>query len=187
MPVAFVAPVRRARARFVLSLALLAAVLTVATPATTLVRAQSMPAVDIVDTAEAAGNFTTLATALQAAGLVDTLKGPGPFTVFAPTDEAFAKLPAGTLDMLLADPDMLRAVLTYHVLPGRVTAADVAMLHTATTVQGEDVTFGASNSGVQVDDATVTQPDVIAANGVIHVIDAVILPPSVVARMRAEQ
>jgi transforming growth factor-beta-induced protein len=142
---------------------------------------------DIVDTTTAAGQFTTLATALQAAGLVDTLKGPGPFTVFAPTDAAFAKLPAGTLDALLADPDTLRAVLTYHVLPGRVTAADVAMLHTARTVQGEDVTFGISNGAVEVDNATVTQPDVIAANGVIHVIDTVILPPSVVALMRAEQ
>jgi uncharacterized surface protein with fasciclin (FAS1) repeats len=140
--------------------------------------AQSMPA-DIVDTAVADGHFTTLAKALTAAGLVDTLKGPGPFTVFAPTDAAFEKLPAGTLDSLLADPDALRAVLTYHVVAGRITAADVASLQSTTTVEGEDITVDANHDGgVQVDDATVTQADIMATNGVIHVIDSVMLPPS---------
>ena len=136
---------------------------------------------DIVDTAVAAGSFNTLATALEAAGLVDTLKGPGPFTVFAPTDAAFAKLPAGTLEGLLADPDALRAVLTYHVVPGRVTAAEVLTLPVATTVQGEDVTISASGNGVKVNDAMVITPDVMASNGVIHVVDSIILPPSLAA------
>jgi uncharacterized surface protein with fasciclin (FAS1) repeats len=140
------------------------------------------PAVaDIVDTAAAAGSFSTLATALEAAGLVDTLKGPGPFTVFAPTDEAFANLAAGTLEGLLADPDALRAVLTYHVVAGRVTAADALALPAATTVQGEDVSIMADPNGVRVNDATVIMPDVLASNGVIHVIDSVILPPSLTA------
>lgn len=134
------------------------------------------PQADIVDTAVAAGSFTTLATALQAAGLVDTLKGDGPFTVFAPTDEAFAKLPAGTLEALLADPAKLQAVLTYHVVPGRVTAADVASLSSATTVQGAPIAIDTS-MGVRVNDAHVTQADVMTSNGVIHVIDTVLLPP----------
>ena len=134
------------------------------------------PQADIVDTAVAAGSFTTLATALQAAGLVDTLKGDGPFTVFAPTDEAFAKLPAGTLEALLADPAKLQAVLTYHVVPGRVTAADVANLSSATTVQGASIAIDTS-MGVRVNDAHVTQADVMTSNGVIHVIDTVLLPP----------
>jgi uncharacterized surface protein with fasciclin (FAS1) repeats len=134
------------------------------------------PQADIVDTAVAAGSFTTLATALQAAGLVDTLKGDGPFTVFAPTDEAFAKLPAGTLDALLADPAKLQAVLTYHVVPGRVTAADVATPSSATTVQGAPIAIDTS-MGVRVNDAHVTQADVMTSNGVIHVIDTVLLPP----------
>jgi len=134
------------------------------------------PQADIVDTAVAAGSFTTLATALQAAGLVDTLKGDGPFTVFAPTDEAFAKLPAGTLEALLADPAKLQAVLTYHVVPGRVTAADVASLSSATTVQGAPIAIDTS-MGVRVNDAHVTQADVLTSNGVIHVIDTVLLPP----------
>jgi transforming growth factor-beta-induced protein len=136
-----------------------------------------MPA-DIVDTATNAGNFTTLATALQAAGLVDTLKGPGPFTVFAPTDAAFAKLPAGTLESLLADPDKLRAVLTYHVVSGKLTSGDVAKLPSARTVEGEDVAISTSDGSVHIGSATVTTPDVMASNGVIHVIDAVLLPPS---------
>ena len=134
------------------------------------------PQADIVDTAVAAGSFTTLATALQAAGLVDTLKGDGPFTVFAPTDAAFAKLPAGTLEALLADPAKLQAVLTYHVVPGRVTAADVATLSSATTVQGAPIAIDTS-MGVRVNDAQVTQADVMTSNGVIHVIDTVLLPP----------
>jgi uncharacterized surface protein with fasciclin (FAS1) repeats len=131
---------------------------------------------DLVDTAVAAGSFTTLAAALQAAGLVDTLKGPGPFTVFAPTDEAFAKLPPGTVEALLADPAKLQAVLTYHVVPGRVTAAEVAGLSSAATVQGSAVAIEA-HDGVRVNDAHVTQADVMASNGVIHVIDTVLLPP----------
>jgi len=134
------------------------------------------PQADIVDTAVAAGSFTTLATALQAAGLVDTPKGDGPFTVFPPTDAAFAKLPAGTLEALLADPAKLRAVLTYHVVPGRVTAADVATLSSAATVQGAPIAIDTS-MGIRVNDAHVTQADVMASNGVIHVIDTVLLPP----------
>jgi uncharacterized surface protein with fasciclin (FAS1) repeats len=130
---------------------------------------------DIVDTAVSAGGFTTLAKALEAAGLVETLKGPGPFTVFAPTDEAFAKLPAGTLDALLADKAKLTKVLTYHVVPGKVMAADVVKLKSATTVQGQDVRIS-TQPGVKVDSANVTKTDVVASNGVIHVIDAVILP-----------
>ncbi len=131
---------------------------------------------DIVDTAVAAGSFTTLVAAVQAAGLVDTLKGEGPFTVFAPTDEAFAKLPAGTVEALLADPAALTAVLTYHVVPGKVTSDAVVSLTSATTVQGADVAIDAS-SGVRINDAQVIQADVMATNGVIHVIDTVLLPP----------
>jgi len=130
---------------------------------------------DIVDTAVAAGSFTTLAKALQAAGLVDTLKGAGPFTVFAPTDAAFAKLPAGTLAALLADKAKLTKVLTYHVVAGRVLAADVVKLKDARTVEGGSVKIDAS-SGVKVNDATVIKADVLASNGVIHVIDTVLLP-----------
>jgi transforming growth factor-beta-induced protein len=133
---------------------------------------------DIVDTAVGAGSFKTLAAALQAAGLVETLKGDGPFTVFAPTDEAFAKLPAGTVESLLKpeNRDKLKAVLTYHVVPGKVTAAQVTKLKSAKTVQGSDVTIMVSGGKVKVDDATVVKPDVMASNGVIHVIDTVILP-----------
>jgi uncharacterized surface protein with fasciclin (FAS1) repeats len=131
---------------------------------------------DIVDTAVAAGNFTTLATALKAAGLVDTLKGEGPFTVFAPTDAAFKKLPAGTLDTLLADKQRLTAVLTYHVVPGKVMAADVIKLSDAKTVEGQKVKIDVVDGSVKVDEATVTQTDIVASNGVIHVIDTVILP-----------
>lgn len=130
---------------------------------------------DIVDTAVAAGSFKTLATALQAAGLVETLKGKGPFTVFAPTDEAFAKLPAGTLEGLLKDKAKLTAILTYHVVPGKVMAADVVKLKGAKTVQGSSVTIDASK-GVKVDGANVVKTDIACSNGVIHVIDAVILP-----------
>ena len=128
---------------------------------------------DIVDTAVAAGNFKTLATALTEAGLVDTLKGPGPFTVFAPTDEAFAKLPAGTLDALLKDKAKLVAVLTYHVVAGKVMAADVVKLTSAKTVEGQDVKIS-TMGGVKVNDANVIKTDIAAANGVIHVIDTVL-------------
>jgi len=130
---------------------------------------------DIVDTAVAAGSFKTLATALQAAGLVETLKGPGPFTVFAPTDEAFAKLPAGTVEALLKDKQRLAAVLTYHVVPGRVMAADVVKLKSAKTVQGGNLAIRADN-GVTVDGVSVVKADVQASNGVIHVIDTVLMP-----------
>ncbi len=133
---------------------------------------------DIVDTAVAAGNFKTLAAALKAADLVDTLKGKGPFTVFAPTDEAFAKLPAGTLEMLLKPENKAKLVkiLTYHVVPGKVMAADVVKLKTAKTVQGSDVTITVTDGKVKVDDANVTKTDIECSNGVIHVIDAVIMP-----------
>jgi uncharacterized surface protein with fasciclin (FAS1) repeats len=130
---------------------------------------------DIVDTAVAAGSFKTLAKALTAAGLVETLKGTGPFTVFAPTDEAFAKLPAGTLEALLKDKAKLTAILTYHVVPGKVMAADVAKLHAASTVQGQSITIDTAH-GVKVDNANVVKTDIVCSNGVIHVIDSVILP-----------
>ena len=132
---------------------------------------------DIVDTAVGAGNFTTLAAALEAAGLVETLKGEGPFTVFAPTDEAFAALPEGTVDGLLADPEALAAILTYHVVPGKVMSTDLSDGMMAATVNGADVTVSIDGDTVMVGDATVTQADIEASNGVIHVIDAVILPP----------
>jgi len=130
---------------------------------------------DIVDTAVAAGSFKTLATALEAAGLVDTLKGAGPFTVFAPTDEAFAKLPAGTLDSLLQDKAKLTKILTYHVVPGKVTSSDVAKATSATTVEGGSLSIDAKD-GVKVNGAKVVQADILASNGVIHVIDSVLLP-----------
>jgi uncharacterized surface protein with fasciclin (FAS1) repeats len=129
---------------------------------------------DIVDTAVGAGNFKTLATALGAAGLVDTLKGKGPFTVFAPTDAAFAKIPKADLDALLADKAKLTAVLTYHVVPGKVMAKDVKA-GKVKTVQGGEITV-ATAGGVTVDGAKVTATDIAADNGVIHVIDTVILP-----------
>jgi len=129
---------------------------------------------DIVDTAVAAGTFKTLATALQAAGLVDTLKGKGPFTVFAPTDEAFAKIPKADLDALLKDKAKLTAVLTYHVVPGTVMAKDVKA-GKVKTVQGGELTV-ATAGGVMVDGAKVVKTDIVADNGVIHVIDSVVLP-----------
>ena len=141
--------------------------------------AQTQARGDIVDTAVAAGQFKTLAAALQAAGLVDTLKGAGPFTVFAPTDAAFAALPAGTVENLLKpeNREQLVAILTYHVVPGRVTAGDVAKLDKATTVQGGDVAIRATGGTVSVGNARVVQADVMASNGVIHVIDKVLMPP----------
>ncbi len=135
---------------------------------------------DIVDTAVGAGQFTTLAAALTAAGLVETLKGPGPFTVFAPTDAAFAKLPAGTVDNLLKpeNKDQLTAVLTYHVVPGKVVAADVVKITEAKTVNGAMITVKVDGETVMINDAKVTAADIAASNGVIHVIDTVILPPN---------
>lgn len=134
----------------------------------------SAQAKDIVDTAVGAGSFKTLATALGAAGLVDTLKGKGPFTVFAPTDEAFAKIPKADLDALLKDKKKLTAVLTYHVVAGKVMAADVKA-GKVKTVQGSELTVTTA-MGVMVDNAKVTKTDIIADNGVIHVIDTVIMP-----------
>ena len=129
---------------------------------------------DIVDTAVSAGQFNTLAAALQKAGLVDTLKGKGPFTVFAPTDEAFAKVPKDQLDALLADKAKLTAVLTYHVVPGKVMAKDVKAGEVK-TVQGSNLTVSTAG-GVKVDNANVIKTDIVADNGVIHVIDTVVLP-----------
>ena len=152
-----------------------AVVLTVAASGSMAVRAETR---DIVDTAIAAGSFKTLAKALDAAGLVTTLKGAGPFTVFAPTDEAFAKLPDGTLETLLKpeNKEKLRRILTYHVVPGKVMAADVVKLQSAKAVSGDTITVKVHDGVVHLDNATVTSADVIASNGVIHVIDSVILP-----------
>ncbi|BAT56472.1 Beta-Ig-H3/fasciclin [Nostoc sp. NIES-3756] len=130
---------------------------------------------DIVDTAVKAGSFNTLVAAVKAAGLVDTLKGAGPFTVFAPTDEAFAKLPEGTVEALLKDIPKLKKILTYHVVSGKVLASDVVKLKSANTVEGSGVKIDASN-GVKINDANVVTPDVAADNGVIHVIDTVLIP-----------
>jgi uncharacterized surface protein with fasciclin (FAS1) repeats len=139
------------------------------------------PSKDIVDTAVAAGSFTTLAKALQAAGLVETLKGKGPFTVFAPTDEAFAKLPAGTLAELLKPENKakLTRILTYHVVPGSVGAAQVVKMKSAKAVSGDSIRITTHGSTVMVDNATVVKADIHASNGTIHVIDAVIIPEGV--------
>ena len=141
---------------------------------------------DIVDTAVAAGSFTTLVAAVQAAGLVDALKGEGPFTVFAPTDEAFAALPKETLDALLADPEALAAILTYHVLAGKVMAADVTDGLSAPTLAGPAVAFTIVDGKPMINDANIVATDVVASNGVIHVIDKVILPPAEEAAVPAE-
>ncbi|MEJ6479201.1 MAG: fasciclin domain-containing protein [Octadecabacter sp.] len=131
---------------------------------------------DIVDTAIEAGSFTTLIAAVQAAGLEDTLRGEGPFTVFAPTDEAFAALPEGTVEGLLADPEALAAILTYHVVAGKVMSGDLSDGMMATTVNGGEITI-MTTDGVMVNDANVVTADIETSNGVIHVIDKVILPP----------
>ncbi len=136
-------------------------------------KTQSM---DIVDTAVAAGSFKTLAVALQAADLIPTLKGAGPFTVFAPTDAAFAKIPKADLDALLKDKKALSAVLTYHVVAGKVMAADVVKLKSAKTVEGSSVKINVTGGKVTVNNANVTATDIVASNGVIHVIDTVIMP-----------
>jgi len=146
----------------------------VATPAAA--QSSMAPQKDIVETAVAAGSFNTLAAALQAADLIQVLKGDGPFTVFAPTDAAFAKLPAGTVEALLKDKAKLTAILTYHVVAGNVKAADVVKLNSAKTVQGQDVQIKVVGGKVMINDATVTAADVVASNGTIHVIDTVILP-----------
>ena len=146
----------------------------VAATALVLVSSAAMAA-DIVDTAVAAGSFKTLAAALQKAGLVDTLKGKGPFTVFAPTDTAFAKIPKAQLDALLADKAMLTKVLTYHVVAGKVMAADVKA-GPVKTVEGDELTISIVNGRVMADKSTVTKTDIVASNGVIHVIDSVMMP-----------
>lgn len=158
---------------FALTSLALVGIMTAASPA----RAQQTK--DIVDTAVAAGSFTTLAKALTAADLVATLKGPGPFTVFAPTDDAFAKLPAGKLDDLLKPENRatLRRVLTYHVVPGTVMAADVVKVTSAKTVSGDTLPIVVSGSTVMVHEARVVKTDIAASNGVIHVVDTVLLPP----------
>jgi uncharacterized surface protein with fasciclin (FAS1) repeats len=158
-----------------LALAALAALI-VTSSATPIARQAA--AKDIVDTAVAAGSFKTLAKALEAAGLVETLKGKGPFTVFAPTDEAFAKLPAGALQDLLKpeNKEKLQRVLTYHVVPGKVTASDVVKLTSANAVSGDTLRIAASNGSVMVGGARVVKTDIEASNGVIHVIDTVLLP-----------
>lgn len=130
---------------------------------------------DIVATAVGAGQFTTLVAALEAADLVGALQGDGPFTVFAPTDEAFAKLPPGTVEALLEDKEKLAQILTYHVVAGTVMAADVTSLDSATTLQGQDVAIDTSN-GVQIGNASVISADIVASNGVVHVIDTVLIP-----------
>jgi uncharacterized surface protein with fasciclin (FAS1) repeats len=137
-----------------------------------------MKKMDIVDTAAQTGSFTTLVAAVKAAGLVGTLKGEGPFTVLAPTDDAFAALPEGTIDMLLMpeNKDKLIAILTYHVIPAKAMAEDVVKLTTAATVQGQDVMITVNGDSVMVNDATVVATDVVASNGVIHVIDKVLMP-----------
>jgi len=154
---------------------LTALVLAIGASTTTIVDAQNK---DIVDTAVAAGSFKTLAQALQAADLVPTLKGPGPFTVFAPTDEAFAALPAGTLETLLKPENKakLRRILTYHVVAGTVMAADVLKMKSAKAVSGDTLTVATRNGVVMLDNAHVVKTDIVASNGVIHVIDAVVLP-----------
>ena len=142
------------------------------------VKAESIPNKDIVEVAVSAGSFKTLVAAVQAAGLVDALKGEGPLTVFAPSDEAFAKLPAGTVENLLKpeNKEKLVAVLTYHVVPGRVTAAEVVSLTSAKTINGRPLRISAQDGKVMVDNARVTATDIMASNGVIHVIDSVVLP-----------
>jgi uncharacterized surface protein with fasciclin (FAS1) repeats len=136
---------------------------------------------DIVDTAVSAGNFKTLVTAIEAAGLVETLKSPGPFTVFAPTDDAFTKLPKGTVESLLKDIPKLKSILTYHVVAGKVTSADVVKLKTAKTVEGEDLKIDAStwhgHKMPKVNDAQIVKVDIMTDNGIIHVIDKVLMPP----------
>ena len=161
---------------FKTALAVLAVTLGLGSPI--VVRGESMPDKDIVEIAVSAGSFKTLVAAVKAAGLVDTLKGKGPLTVFAPTDEAFAKLPAGTVENLLKpeNKDKLKAVLTYHVVPGRVTSSEVANLSSAATVNGRSLSIDTRDGKVTVDNARVVQADIMATNGVIHVIDSVIVP-----------
>ena len=152
---------------------------TTATPSAMPSASAAAMAKDIVETATEAGSFKTLLTAVKAAGLVETLQGKGPFTVFAPTDAAFAALPAGTLDGLLKDPEALKKVLLYHVVSGAVTADEVVGLTSATSVEGSPITIAVKDGTVSLNgSAKVVTPDVMASNGVIHVIDKVLLPPA---------
>jgi uncharacterized surface protein with fasciclin (FAS1) repeats len=148
------------------------------TTAETTPSTEMMEELSIIETAEAAGGFTTLLAAVDAAGLTETLDGEGPFTVFAPTDDAFAALPEGTVEGLLEDPDALSNILLYHVVPGEVTADQVMTLESATTAQGADVAISIEGDSVFVDDAQVIMTDIATSNGVIHVIDAVLMPPA---------
>lgn len=159
-------------------LAALVAVMAVATVSTAQAQYEKKASKNIVEVAVEAGSFNTLAQALMAANLVETLQGKGPFTVFAPTDEAFAKLPKGTLEALLKDKDKLTAILTYHVVAGNVTSDQVVKLNEAKTVNGKMVMIRVKDGVVMVDNAKVTKTDIKASNGVIHVIDTVILPGS---------
>ena len=163
------------RSRYSILAVMLLALIPVTEPAAAAGRASQK---DIVDTAVAAGSFKTLAAALQAAGLVDTLKGTGPFTVFAPTDAAFAKLPAGTVESLLKKENKakLTAILMYHVVPGRVLAAQVTGMSSAPTVNGQPISIASKNGMVTVGGASLVKTDLLCSNGVIHVIDAVLLP-----------
>ena len=158
------------------SLLLLAALCLAASPAVAMTQQCGGPQKDIVDTASAAGTFNTLLAAAKAAGLVDTLKGDGPFTVFAPSDEAFAKLPKGTIQALLKDTKKLRAILTYHVVSGAVDAKTARSLSSAKTVQGQNIRIKVKGANLHVNDAKVVSADIKATNGVIHVIDQVIMP-----------
>ena len=163
--------------RFMTAVALMGAV--AFAPNVARAQGMAMGEKDIVETAVAAGTFNTLATALKAAGLIETLKGPGPFTVFAPTDAAFAKIPAAALKALLADKKKLTAVLTYHVVPGAVMAGQVVGLTEATTVQGSKIAIKVVGGKVMLNgNTTVTATDIKAKNGVIHVIDTVLMPPA---------
>jgi uncharacterized surface protein with fasciclin (FAS1) repeats len=159
----------------IVSAAVVAASLLISTPETRN-GPDSDPSMNIVETAISAGSFNTLVAAVKAAGLVETLSGPGPFTVFAPTDEAFAQIPADQLNALLADKEALTAVLTYHVVAGKVMAEDVVKLSSATTVNGQDVGIKVVDGKVMIDDAQVITADIDTTNGVIHVINKVILP-----------
>ena len=161
-----------------LALALLAIVAAVVGATATQARTTARSQGDIVATATAAGKFTTLTKLLKRAGLVSALRQPGPYTVFAPTDAAFKKVPKKTLNALLANKAKLKAVLLYHVVAGKVTAADVSMLKSAKTLNGKSVRIRVSGTNVFVNTAKVTKPDVMASNGVIHVINAVLIPPA---------
>ena len=165
-----------------LALVLAAALAVAAIGASVSFAASSADEENIVETAVAAGNFKTLASLLTQAGLVDTLATGGPFTVFAPTDEAFAKVPKATLDAVAKDPALLRSVLLYHVVPGRVAAADVVKLDSAKTLEGRSVSIKTAGGAVYVDGAKVTTPDVAASNGVIHVVDTVLIPKAGTSR-----